>query len=109
MYTEQTIPTIQQIIRSELKSLGYYKISVSKEQSNLIEIVADGNLRSIFLQVKVTPVAEYKNGSTFSRSEINKIKVGAAQLNKEPWTAVVKIGTDGELIDSIKWTNLSNC
>lgn len=103
----QTIPTVQQIIKSELKSLGYYKIQVSKEQSDALQIIADGSLRSIFLEVRVTPAAEYKNGHTFTKNEITTIKKGAALINKEPWTAVVKIGTDGELIESILWTNLS--
>ncbi|GAB2840879.1 hypothetical protein [Ferruginibacter profundus] len=107
MQLEQTIPSAQQIIKGELKSLGYYKIHVNKEESDALQIVADGNLRSIFLEVRVTPAAEYKNGHTFSKQEIALIKKEAEHIKKEPWTAVIKIGTDGSLIESILWTNLS--
>lgn len=107
MQLEQTIPSAQQIIKSELRSLGYYKIQVTKEQSDTLQLIADGNLRSIFLQVKITPAVKYQNGHTFSKEQITNIKKEASMLNKEPWTAVIKVGTDGELIESILWTNLS--
>ena len=101
----QNFPTIKDIIRTQLKDLGYYKIDVNKEQADFLEIIADGDLRSIFLQVKVTPVSQHNN--YFSKIEIDKIKHGAAAVKKEPWAAVVKIGMDGELIEGIQWTNLS--
>lgn len=101
---QAVLPTVKQIISKELKGLGYYKILVRNELSNSLDIVADGNYRSIFLQVKVTPNVKRL---PFSKVEITGIKKQALLVNKEPWIAVIKVGTDGELIENIEWKDLS--
>jgi len=100
------IPSAFEIIRMQLKKLGYFQIDKKKENHNSIDLIADGSMRSIFVQAKVS--AEQKPDKVFTKSEIEKIIGEAKSLGKEPWTAIIRIGADGQLIEGIIWTNLAS-
>lgn len=101
------LKSIEGVIRSQLKSLGYFNIEIKNdhEQERSFNVIADGNLRKIFLQVMIYFVYEHINSLTIE--QIKEIKKMASNIEKEPWAAVMKVNERGELVEDIKWTNLS--
>jgi|SRR5579859_157182 len=99
------LKTIEGVIRSRLKSLGYFNIEIRNEHERSFNVIADGNLRKIFLLVVIYLVSEHIKNLT--DEEIKEIKETATNIEKEPWAAVMKVNERGELVDDIKWTNLS--
>jgi hypothetical protein len=105
MSSSSTIHAIEGVIRSQLRSLGYHNIKIEKEQDKTFNVIADGTLRNIFLKVLIKLVSE--QFQDLSTAEISKIKEEAQQVQKEPWTAVLMVNEQGQLIDRIRWTNLN--
>ena len=99
------IGSVEKIIRSGLKSLGYFKIIIDELNENSLKILADGDFRSILLEVKISRMPN--EPKSLSRNEINQIKEIATYYRREPWFAKVKIDSEGNLAESIEWTNLS--
>jgi len=92
-------------IKTWLKSLGYYKIEIEKQMDNSFVVIADGNLRQIFLDVKVFSYS--KKQVKLTSKEKNEIQKQARNSNREPWTAIVKMDKVGESVEKIEWANLS--
>lgn len=102
----QSIQSIEHLIKSKLKSLGYFHFEIKGTMDNSFTLVADGNMRSIFLCVNVLEASETQK--TLSTTEINNIKKTAEELHKEPWAAYVKVNeSESEMVDSLEWKDLS--
>jgi hypothetical protein len=95
---------IESVIRSQLRALGYYDIQIENEQDRRFNVIAEGNLRNIFLCVVIKLVSE---SFDFSKAEISRIKQKAKSVEKEPWTALMVVNENGQLADRIRWTNLA--
>jgi len=101
----ENIKSVEGVIRSQLRSLGYFNIEIKEEDERSFNVLADGNLRSIFLFVIFYLVSEHFK--SLSQEEIKKVKEHADTVKKEPWAAIMKVNEKGELVDSIQWKNLS--
>lgn len=95
-------------LKSLLRSLGYFNIEFGKNKKSdfSFEMIADGTLRSIYLEVRVSIGSKKK--IRLSESEINLIKSKAYAKEKEPWVAIVSVNDSSSLEHSIKWKDLSN-
>lgn len=101
----ENINAVENIIRSWLKSLGYFKIVINEVNETSIKFLADGNLRSIVLDVKIGKSPH--EPKPLSSKEIKKIRQFAMSSYREPWAAKVKINSEGKLANDIEWTNLT--
>lgn len=105
MITENA-QSIEDIMRTTLKSLGYFRIELDSENQNQYYVLADGNSRKIIVQVKDSKSSTYPPKPTVE--EIKILKAKAKDSDREPWAALMKIDSNsGELIDNILWFNLS--
>ena len=97
--------SIEKIIFSSLKSLGYFKIVVLEKNENTYDLEADGNLRKILLKVRISHSPEMSRISTRSK-DLTKFKVDAMNMHREPWIAQLHLDNEGQLSQSIKWQKL---
>jgi hypothetical protein len=102
-----SIKSLETAIRSQLKSLGYFSIEIQDENENekSFNVIADGNLRKIFIKVLVQLVSDHIMELT--SEQIMSIKDNAKTIKKEPWAAIMRVNDKGELIENIHWRNLS--
>ena len=78
----KNIKSVEGLIRSRLKSLGYFNIEIKDEQDTTFKVIADGALRSILLQVVVYLGSEHFKSLTIEqitdlKHSANTIKKGA--------------------------------
>lgn len=99
------IKTFESIIRKQLSSIGYFDIEISDEKKDSFDVVALGKMRKIFLKVLVKLATDRLIELT--TAEISGIKRVATENQKEPWAAIMYVDEKGELIDGIKWKDLS--
>lgn len=101
----ENLKPLEGVIRSQLRSLGYFHIEIENENERSFSVIADGSFRSIFLFVVICLVSEHIK--SLSKEEIVNVKQKAIGVEKEPWTAIMQVNEKGELVDDIQWTNLS--
>ena len=101
----ENVQPVEYIMRSTLKPLGYFKIEIDSRNRTHPYFLADGNSRRIIVQVQI---GEYPNSPTQpSEAEIKELKKIAENSNREAWLALIKINSEGELVDTVLWMNLS--
>jgi len=103
--TNENLKHFKSVIRSRLRSLGYFKIEIENEQDRRFNVIANGLLREIFLLVTIYSTSEQI--STLTKEEVDTIKAEAEKIEKEPWVAFMQVNESGESVEHIQWKNLS--
>lgn len=102
---QRNLTTIEKVLKSELREIGYYNIKINNEREKQFDVIAESTLRSIFILVVICLVSDHLKKLT--KDEIQTAKEKAGSIKKEPWAAIVTVNDKGELADRIKWKDLS--
>lgn len=102
-----TLKPIENAMKVHLRSLGYFKIEIKRENRNerSFEVIAEGALRKMFIKVLIFWANE--EVGNLSSQKILSIKREAKRNEKEAWAAIMKVDKDDKIVKEIKWTNLS--
>jgi hypothetical protein len=92
-----------EIAHTWLKNHGYFKVSESRI-SDHDYIEADGRSRRILVRLMVAESPNYPN--ILTEDELSEILLNASTIEREPWVAMIQLGSDGQLADDITWLNL---
>lgn len=103
MSTIKAINPAESYIKQQLRSLGYYNIQIKSENAseNSFDLIALGNLRNIYLMVKIvtTPHKTFRLSSKVK----DEIKENAEKFDKEPWAALVEVNPSQEIVNNVMW------
>jgi hypothetical protein len=105
MSSDSTIRGVENFIRLELKSLGYFDIQILEETQTIFDVIAEGPLRNIYLKVLIRQASDHKMNLT--QEEILEVRKQAESHSKEPWTAILHVNEGGQIADKIIWKNLA--
>jgi len=94
----------ESIVVAWLRTHGYFRISiVSSGPHHYIE--ADGGRRRMLVIVKAATFPEVPG--SIENDELQPLLEFATSVERECWIAYLQLDIDNNLVDDIKWVNLS--
>ncbi len=102
MATQQLEKIGEQFLINWLQSHGYYRV---ERQIGGTNIEADGSMRKMLVHLIIAQAPHRPNMP--QANEVRNIKSHAASLYREPWVALMRIDTSGQIVENVQWFNLA--